>query len=104
MRKQFEQCTWKRDETFSSYLHDKVIMANRIPINDDEVIEYVVEGIPDPVLRDQARVQWLNSQESLLEALEKISYEEKIRMPMRVRGTKRKRSSRRMMKNLEKRR
>lgn len=73
IRRQFEQRTWKRDETFNSYLHDKMILANRIPIDTEETFEYVIEGIPDPLLRDQARVQRLNSQESLLEAFEKIS-------------------------------
>jgi len=72
-RKQFEQRVWRRDETFSSYYHDKIILANRIPIDDDETIEYVIEGIPDPALRDQARIQRLNTRESLLEAFEKIS-------------------------------
>lgn len=80
MRRQFEQRIWKRDETFSAYLHDKVIIANRIPIDNEEIMEYVIEGIPDPMLRDQARVQQLNSQESLLKAFEKIS----------LRGTRRK--------------
>lgn len=72
-RKQFEQRVWKRDESFSSYLHDKIILANHISIDESEIIEYVVEGIPNQVLRDQARVQRLNSRESLLEAFERVS-------------------------------
>ncbi|XP_011860259.1 PREDICTED: uncharacterized protein LOC105557594 isoform X1 [Vollenhovia emeryi] len=72
-RRQFEQRTWKREETFSSYLHDKVILADRVPIEDDEIIEYIIEGIPDQMLRNQARVQRLKSQESLLEAFDKVS-------------------------------
>ncbi|EZA51983.1 hypothetical protein X777_09442 [Ooceraea biroi] len=51
-RKQFEQRIWKRDETFSSYFHDKIILANRVPLDNDEIIDYVIEGIPDPELRD----------------------------------------------------
>lgn len=46
-RKQFEQRVWKRDESFSSYLHDKIILANHISIDESEIIEYVVEGIPN---------------------------------------------------------
>lgn len=72
-RKQFEQRVWKRDETFSSYMHDKVILANRTSIDEDELIEYIIEGIPDQMLRDQARVQRLRSQEYLLEAFEGVS-------------------------------
>lgn len=63
----------ERDESFSSYLHDKIILANHISIDESEIIEYVVEGIPNQVLRDQARVQRLNSRESLLEAFERVS-------------------------------
>lgn len=48
-------------------------MANRIPIDNEEIMEYVIEGIPDSMLRDQTRVQQLNSQESLLKTFEKIS-------------------------------
>lgn len=55
------------------FLHDKVILANRIPIEAEETIEYMIEGIPDPMLRDQARVQRLNTQKNLLEAFKKIT-------------------------------
>lgn len=32
-------------------------MANQVPINDDEIINYMVDGVPDSRLRDQARLQ-----------------------------------------------
>lgn len=32
MRKQFEDRTWRRGEAFSEYLHDKVILANHVPM------------------------------------------------------------------------
>jgi len=73
MRKQFEQRVWRRDETFNEYLHQKVILGNRIKIEEDEMVEYVIEGIPDPVLRDQARVQRLRTRSALLEAFERVS-------------------------------
>lgn len=56
-RKQFEQRVWRKDKTFNEYLHQKIIMGNRIGIDEDEMTEYIIEGIPDPILRDQARVQ-----------------------------------------------
>jgi len=49
-RRQFEQRVRKRDKSFSSYYHDKMILANHIPIDDDETIKYVIENILDPVL------------------------------------------------------
>lgn len=41
MRKKFEERIWRRDETFHEYLHEKVIMGNRVPIDDDEMLECV---------------------------------------------------------------
>ncbi|CAL1677449.1 unnamed protein product [Lasius platythorax] len=44
LRYRFEGRVWKRNETFHDYvLHEKVIMANRIAINDDEVLGYIIE-------------------------------------------------------------
>lgn len=73
MRRQFEQNAWRRDETFSEYLHQKVIMGNRIEIDEGEMVEYIIEGIPDPILRDQVRVQRLRTRGALLEAFERVS-------------------------------
>lgn len=73
MRKQFEQRIWRVDETFSEYLHQKVILGNRIRIEEDEMAEYIIEGIPERVLRDQARVQRLRTRKALLEAFERVS-------------------------------
>lgn len=47
LRKKFEERTWQTNESFTSYFHDKVILANRVPIADDEVVDYVIDGIPD---------------------------------------------------------
>lgn len=72
-RRQFEQRAWRRDETFSEYLHQKVILGNRSRIEEAEMIEYIIEGIPDPMMRDQARIQRLRTRSSLLEAFERVT-------------------------------
>lgn len=36
LRKQFEQRIWKREETFSEYMHEKLIPAKDIAIDEDE--------------------------------------------------------------------
>lgn len=54
-------------------MHKKVIMGNRIPTESDELTDYVIEGIPDPALRDQAHIQRLKTMTNLLEAFEKVS-------------------------------
>ena len=65
------------NETFSDYHHDKVILANRVPIPDEETIDYVVDGIPDFRLRNQARMHNFTSTNDLLKAFEKISLPKK---------------------------
>jgi len=78
LRKQFEERMWKREETFHQYVHEKVILANRIPISDDEIIDYIIEGIPVTSLRDQANISKFTSKASLLEAFEKVTLKDKI--------------------------
>ncbi|XP_076246357.1 uncharacterized protein LOC143186556 [Calliopsis andreniformis] len=36
-RRRFEARTWKKEESFSKYLHQKVILGNRVPINDEKI-------------------------------------------------------------------
>lgn len=76
-RRNFESRVWRRGETFRDYIHDKIILGNRIPIPNDEMLEYVVEGIGDESLRDQARIQQFNSLDALTRAFEKITLKSK---------------------------
>lgn len=73
MRKKFEERVWKKEETFHEYFHEKLILGNRVPISDDEILEYVIDGIPDEVLRNQARIQRFSTADGLLEAFEKVT-------------------------------
>jgi len=36
---------WRTNETFADYLYDKMTLANRVPVEDAEIISYVIEGI-----------------------------------------------------------
>lgn len=40
LRKQFEDRKWKQRETFSTYYHEKIILANRIPVNEEELLDH----------------------------------------------------------------
>lgn len=73
LRKEFEQRIWRVGEAFSEYYHDKVILANRIPIEMDEIIDYVIDGVPDTRLRDQARLQRFKEASEMIEAFETIT-------------------------------
>lgn len=71
--KKFEARDWRKDETFHEYVHEKIIIGNRVPIGTDKIIDYVIDGIPDNVLRDQARLHRFTSIELLLDAFETIT-------------------------------
>lgn len=54
-------------------MHEKVILGNRVPIETDELMNYIIDGIPDGALRDQPSMQCFATIESLLEAFEMIT-------------------------------
>jgi len=69
-RRQFEEQTWKTDENFSAYYHEKIILANRV------IMEYLIGGISNTHLWNQARLQQFDSGAELLAAFENISLTE----------------------------
>lgn len=78
VKNKFEKRVWLASETFPEYVHEKVILANAVPINDqEELLEYIIEGIPDPMLRNQAYVQRFTSLETLIEAFQKVTIKTK---------------------------
>lgn len=77
LRRTFENRTWKKDETFSEYLHDKMIMGNRVPIDKKEMLDYIIDDIPDEILQNQARIQRFETMSDLQEAFEKVTLGDK---------------------------
>ncbi|XP_076660357.1 uncharacterized protein LOC143363695 [Halictus rubicundus] len=72
--RQLQERTWKRGESFVDYYHDKMIRANRVPINDSyELIDHLVDGIPDQTLRNQAIMYCFSNPEAMLRAFEKLA-------------------------------
>jgi len=76
LRRRFEERSWKRTETFYEYVHEKTIMGNRIAIEEDELLGYVIDGIPDSNLRNLARTHAFKAKEELLLAFEGISLQD----------------------------
>lgn len=60
VRRKFENRTWNKEESFHEYLHGKIIMGYRVPVDEVELFEHITDGIPDIALRDQARLQGLH--------------------------------------------
>lgn len=73
LRKKFERRTWRFDETFSNYFYDKIILANKVPVDEEELTDYIIDGIPDGIMRTQARIQRFEKKEDLLKSFEKIA-------------------------------
>lgn len=67
-------------------------MGNRSKIDESEMTEYIIEGIPDPMLRDQARIQRLRTRASLLEALERVTLRAR-NLPSREQDARRQRGT-----------
>lgn len=71
-RRRFEERVWQPREPFNEYLHHKVILGNNVPIDEDEIVDLIIEGIPDGTLRNQAYIQRFSSPAALMEAFEKV--------------------------------
>lgn len=84
LRREFERRIWKSDETFTDYVHDKVVLGNRVPISDTEVVDYIIEGIPDENLKSLARVRGFRTVEELVQALARSTLPEEPRRPRPV--------------------
>ena len=56
LRKEFEVRMWQSGKSFANYFHEKLIVVNRVPILDEEVIDYIVDGVNDELLRNQDRL------------------------------------------------
>lgn len=75
-KREFETRVWKRGEAFSTYMHDKIILANKVPKKD--IINYIIDGYSrSQFTKGQARIQRFTTTASLLEAFEKITLRSK---------------------------
>lgn len=51
-RKEFVNHAWERYGNVSEYTCDKIILGNKVPVDVDEIIDFIIDGIPDQNLRD----------------------------------------------------
>lgn len=79
LRKEFEARVWKIEESFCDNYYEKMILANRVPIAEDELLDfdYLVDGIADIRLQHQARIMNFQLRTELLKAFEKINLDSK---------------------------
>ncbi|KAF2886767.1 hypothetical protein ILUMI_19406 [Ignelater luminosus] len=73
-RRTVGQRKWKRNEAFNDYYHDKVLLASKLQLEEPEIIEYVVEGIEDIKLRNQAKLKEFTSLNNLLTMMNELNH------------------------------
>lgn len=73
IRKKFEAKEWKPFENFADYFHDKLIWAKYVPIDEEEMVDYLIDGIPSDHLQDLARMKEFQKKEDMLRTFEKVS-------------------------------
>lgn len=76
MRK-FDSRKWRRNETFASYYHEKIILGNRLGMEEPELISYLIDGFDNPTLQSQARIRGFNNLSTLLEVMNSLSMQER---------------------------
>ncbi|XP_076620054.1 uncharacterized protein LOC143341206 [Colletes latitarsis] len=78
MRHEFEQRVWKTEESFIDYVHEKILLGNRVPVADDEIVEYVIEDIPDKGIRSLAQVRSFETIDELIRAFGKLTLSQDV--------------------------
>ncbi|XP_046868374.1 uncharacterized protein LOC124460838 [Drosophila willistoni] len=72
IRREFEARKWCVGEPFLNYFNDKVGLAGGLRLPEDEMVEYIVDGIPDRHLREMACMQRFGSKDDVLAAFVNI--------------------------------
>ncbi|KAH0950388.1 hypothetical protein HN011_010016, partial [Eciton burchellii] len=78
LREKFQKHKWEKDESFMHhYLHfmQKIILGNRLPVVEEELIEYIIDGIP--ALRNEARVSSFGTRTSFMALFEQVEPDKK---------------------------
>lgn len=52
LRKKFEDRTWKVSEAFAEYFHEKLVLANALSLEEEEIIDYVIDGVLDTQIQN----------------------------------------------------
>ena len=64
-RRLLEQRIWKAEESFTDYYQDKMVLAAGLSMTEEEIVEYIIEGVNDYSLANQARLQRFHTKEAL---------------------------------------
>lgn len=88
LRRLFEDRKWKQSENFATYYNEKILLAAPIQLDAEELLDNVIEGIPDESLRQQAYMQCFKEASQVLKAFNKITLtERKVRQQLAPKST-----------------
>ncbi|CAK9796316.1 hypothetical protein ANTQUA_LOCUS717 [Anthophora quadrimaculata] len=73
LRRQCEQRTWRKEEPFADYIHEKMNLAEKIIVPQEELRDLIIDGVPDKELRNQALMHCFESPKEILRAFSKLS-------------------------------
>ncbi|XP_016997459.3 uncharacterized protein [Drosophila takahashii] len=79
IRRKFENRQWNAGETFGSYADDKVMLAQSIYMEPEEMLDCIIEGIPNQGLRNQAHMQCFENVRQMKRAFADISLPKSVR-------------------------
>ncbi|KAB0790888.1 hypothetical protein PPYR_13905, partial [Photinus pyralis] len=77
--RRFEARKWKKGEEFNSYYTEKVNLANKLQLSDEDTIIYVIEGLDNAQLQVQCRMKEFKSLAHLLSLMNEVTSSEKNR-------------------------
>lgn len=72
-RRKFLGRKWQAKEDFAAYFKEKMQLAINVQMDDEELIDNIIEGIPNDQLRNQAYLQSFTTSAQLLHAFSKVS-------------------------------
>ncbi|XP_019895106.2 uncharacterized protein LOC109614199 [Musca domestica] len=72
LRRKFERRVWRQEENFMDYYNGKVELAKKLKMEEDELLEYVIDGISNTHLRRQTVLQHYNNLAELCKSLSTI--------------------------------
>ncbi|XP_036347796.1 uncharacterized protein LOC118757169 isoform X1 [Rhagoletis pomonella] len=71
-RRRFEKRSWSYEESFANYFNEKCLLSSGLNVVDTELVEYIIDGIPDKQLQVQAKLQNFPTASSLVKAFRTI--------------------------------
>ncbi|XP_030380862.1 uncharacterized protein LOC115628787 isoform X1 [Scaptodrosophila lebanonensis] len=72
LKRKFEKKTWQLNESFQEYFYEKLILSTKLNVDKIELLEHIIDGIPNYNLRTQARMQRFKNTTELLDAFKSI--------------------------------